>query len=196
MKYSVFVGNKKYTLESNCGIKLVNITEALSNKIYNMFQEIPYQEKYQDINIANGLSKNEFRQYCAVLELANKNIMLDYVVPPITWFVLFDKDTPIGWFSLRDENLPKQFIHSGHIGYTIKPAKRRMGYATKGLEQIVNLAKLLGYKKLFVTTDDKNIVSQKLIKKLGFKLCPKNSKQQIETKRVYACMSQYYLKLN
>lgn len=70
-----------------------------------------------------------------------------------------------------------------------------MGYATKGLAQIIQLAKILGYKKLFVTTDDKNIASQNLIKKLGFKICPKNSKQQIVTKKVYEGMSQYYLNL-
>ena len=195
MKYNVSVGDKKYTLQSSNDIKLVNITEDLNEKIYDMFQEIPFQEKYQDINIANGLSKNEFRKYCSVLELADKNIMLDYIVPPITWFVLFDKDNPIGWFSLRDEKLPKAFMHSGHVAYTIRPSKRRIGYATKGLEQIIQLAKALDYKKLFITTDDKNIASQNLIKKFGFKLCAKNSKQQIATKEVYSGMSQYYLNL-
>jgi len=195
MNYNVSVGDKKYTLQSSNDIKLVNITEDLNEKIYDMFQEIPFQEKYQDINIANGLSKNEFRKYCSVLELADKNIMLDYIVPPITWFVLFDKDNPIGWFSLRDEKLPKAFMHSGHVAYTIRPSKRRLGYATKGLEQIIQLAKALGYKKLFITTDDKNIASQNLIKKFGFKLCAKNSKQQIATKEVYSGMSQYYLNL-
>ena len=36
-------------------LKLVKITEDLSDKIYDMFQEIPFQEDYQDINVANGL---------------------------------------------------------------------------------------------------------------------------------------------
>lgn len=194
MKYDVVVGEKKYSLCSE-DVKLVNITEDISKKIYDMFQEIPFEEKFQDINVANGLSKKEFRQYCAILELANKNIMLDYIVPPTTWFVLFDKKTPIGWFSLRNEKLPQTFLHSGHIGYTIKPSKRKMGYATKGLSQIIQLVKVLGYKKLFVTTDDKNVPSQNLIKKFGFKLCPKNSKQQLATKKVYDKMSQYYLNI-
>ncbi len=195
MKYDVYVGDKKYSLYSEDNTKLVNVTEDLNEKIYDMFQEIPFAEKYQDINIANGLSKKEFRQYCAVLELANKNIMLDFIVPSVTWFVLFDKCMPIGWFSLRAENTTQNFMHAGHVGYTIRPTKRKMGYATKGLAQIIQLAKILRYKKLFVTTDDKNIASQNLIKKLGFKICPKNSKQQIVTKKVYEGMSQYYLNL-
>ena len=82
-------------------LKLVKITEDLSDKIYDMFQEIPFQEDYQDINVANGLNKNEFRKYCVVLELASKNIMLDYIVPVVTWYVLFEKDEPIGWFCLE-----------------------------------------------------------------------------------------------
>ncbi len=178
-------------------LKLVKITEDLSDKIYDMFQEIPFQEDYQDINVANGLNKNEFRKYCVVLELASKNIMLDYIVPVVTWYVLFEKDEPIGWFLFRDggENLPKNFVHSGHVGYTIRPKKRKQGYATEGLKLIIKKARSIKYKNLYITCDDKNIASQNLLKKLGFKKCDKNSKNQILTKQVYEGMSQYYLKL-
>ena len=105
-------------------LKLVKITEELSDKIYDMFQEIPKFEPTQDQNVANGLSRDDFRKYCVVLEMASKNIMLSYMVPQTTYYILFDGDEPIGWFLLKAEKLRDEVLHAGHIGYTIRPTKR------------------------------------------------------------------------
>lgn len=176
-------------------LKLVKITEKLSDKIYDMFQEIPYQEPTQDKNIANGLSRDDFRKYCVILEMASKNILLNYINPKTTYYVLFDKDEPIGWFLLKEEKLQNAVKHAGHIGYTIRPSKRNMGYGTIGLKMIVQKAKELKYKRVCITTDDNNFASIKMLKKNGFKKFSKNSKIQILTKSVYDKMSQYYLNL-
>ena len=195
MEYTLkcFGENVPITTEDN--IKLVPITEDLNEKIYDMYQEIPYEEKFQDVNIANGMSHDTFRKYCALLELAEQNILLSYIEQQITHFVLFDGDYPIGWFSLRVEDLNKSYLHSGHIGYTIRPSKRKQGYATKGLTQVLQLAKALGYKQVCITTDDQNIPSKNLIAKFGFRPFPAGSERQKITKSVYHGMSQYYLDL-
>ena len=176
-------------------LKLVKVTEQLSDKIYDLFQEIPYKEPTQDENVANGLNCEDFRKYCAILEMASKNIMLSYTVPQMTYYILFDDETPIGWFLLKNEKLNPYVLHAGHIGYTIRPSKRNMGYGTAGLKLIINLAKKQNYKQVRVTTDDCNIASIKMLKKNNFKKFSKNSKIQILTKKVYDKMSQYYLNL-
>ena len=177
-------------------LKLVKITEDLSDKIYDMYQEIPKQDPYQDENVANGLSRDDFRKYCVILEMASKNIMLSYMVPKMTHYVLFDGDEPIGWFLLKSEKLRDEVLHAGHIGYAIRPSKRNMGYGTKGLKLVVQKAKKLGYKRVCVTTDDMNEASKQMLKNCGFKKFANNSKIQKITKNVYDGMSQYYLDLN
>ncbi len=177
-------------------LKLVPITEKLSDKIYDMFQEIPKQDPYQDENVANGLSRDEFRKYCVVLEMAGKNILLSYMVPQMTYYVLFDGETPVGWFLLKNEKLRDEVLHAGHIGYTIRPSKRGMGYGEKGLMLVVEKAKKMGYQKVCVTTDDINTPSVKMLKTCGFKKFPKSSKIQQITKAHYDGMSQYYVNLN
>ncbi|MBR1925683.1 MAG: GNAT family N-acetyltransferase [Clostridia bacterium] len=172
-------------------LKLKKITEDMSEKLFDMFQEIPYDEPTQDRNIANGLDKETFRKYCAMLELADKNILLSYKVPQTTYYILFDDDTPIGWFLLKQEKLPEGYLHAGHIGYTIRPSKRNMGYGTKGLNMMLDIAKNKGYKCVCVTTDDINTPSVKMLYKLGFKKLNKNNSLQILTKKVYDKMSQY-----
>ncbi len=179
----------------NNTFKMVPIAENISDKIYDMFQEIPYEEQYQDINIANGLNKDDFRKYCCVLELGGKNIMLDYLVPQITHYVLFCEDYPVGVFSLRQKNLTKLFQHSGHLGYTIRPTERKKGLGTIGLAILIDIAKKQGYDVLFATCDDKNVASQKLLAKVGFVRLPDEDERQKLTKGVYGGMSQYILKI-
>ena len=194
MKHSIKCFGQTVDIDTtNSDIKLVPITEDLSEQIYDMYQEIPYREEFQDVNIANGLSRDTFRKYCAMLELAEQNILLSYIEQQTAHFVLFDGNFPIGWFLLRTENLNKNYLHSGHIGYTIRPSKRKQGYATKGLAQIIQLAKALGYKQICVTTDDQNTPSKKLIAKFGFTPFPADSERQQITKSAYKGMSQYYL---
>lgn len=196
MKYTLKCMGKTISIDiKDKNLKLIPITEDLSDKIYDMFQEIPYREDYQDDNIANGLSKDDFRKYCATIELGDKDIMLCAIVQQITKFVLFDGDLPIGWFSLRTENLSQNFIHSGHLGYTIRPSQRRKGYATKGVALVVEVARALGYKQICASCDDENIGSKKTLLNNGFKPFPKNHKIRIATKAKWSDLTQYYLNL-
>lgn len=179
----------------NLNLRLVPVTEEISDKIFDMFQEIPHQEPSQDANVANGLTRDEFRKYCVILEMAGKNILLSYMVNKANYYILFDGKTPIGWFSLKCENLRESTLHAGHIAYTIRPTKRGLGYGTRGLKLLVNVAKELGYKRVCVTTDDVNSASIKMLLKNGFKKFGANTKMQKLTKSYYDKMSQYYLDL-
>jgi predicted acetyltransferase len=55
----------------------------------------------------------------------------------------------------------------GHIGYAVRPAYRRQGYATQMLWQSVEMLRARGVHRVLVTCDDDNIGSAKVIEACG-----------------------------
>lgn len=55
----------------------------------------------------------------------------------------------------------------GHIGYSVVPWKRRLGYATAALRQLLPLAKAEGLPYVQITTDVANVVSQRVVSANG-----------------------------
>jgi predicted acetyltransferase len=55
----------------------------------------------------------------------------------------------------------------GHIGYAVVPWKRRRGYATRALAQTLPEARAAGLKRVFITADEDNIASRRVIEKNG-----------------------------
>ena len=70
-----------------------------------------------------------------------------------------------GSFGFRWQNgtseLPDYVL--GHIGYSIVPWKRRRGYATAALGQLLSEARARGLDYVLLTTDLDNLPSQKVI---------------------------------
>jgi predicted acetyltransferase len=56
---------------------------------------------------------------------------------------------------------------AGHIGYAVVPWKRKHGYASKALKQMLTEAQLLGQPEVFITTDPDNIASRIVIERNG-----------------------------
>ena len=63
------------------------------------------------------------------------------------------------------EALPPHCL--GHIGYTVVPWKRRRGYATQALREILQDARAEGLRYVEITTRPDNIPSQKVIEANG-----------------------------
>jgi predicted acetyltransferase len=55
----------------------------------------------------------------------------------------------------------------GHIGYSVVPWKRRLGYATKALALLLPDARLEGLPYVDITTDETNVASRKVIEANG-----------------------------
>lgn len=58
----------------------------------------------------------------------------------------------------------------GHIGYTVVPWKRRRGYATAALRQLLPMAKAEGLPYVHITTDVDNVPSQRVVEACGGEL--------------------------
>jgi predicted acetyltransferase len=55
----------------------------------------------------------------------------------------------------------------GHIGYAVVPWKRRLGYATQALKQLLPETKKLGLSYVEITTSHDNVVSKRVIESNG-----------------------------
>ena len=127
------------------------------------------KSKYrQDLNVLNvaELDKN-FQLYINKLadESAGKNLPAGYI--PHTNYWLVNKDEFIGRVDIRHSLTEKLLREGGHIGYDIRPTKRKEGYGRKILKLALLKAKALGITKVLITCDENNFASKKIIEGNG-----------------------------
>jgi predicted acetyltransferase len=89
---------------------------------------------------------------------------------PQTTFWLIDDGAFIGRLSIRHELDERLLRMGGHIGYEIRPSKRKRGYGTAILRLGLEKAWELGLQRVLVTCDEDNIGSRKIIEHNGGKL--------------------------
>src|SRR3989344_2894900 len=94
-----------------------------------------------------------------------ENLSQGYV--PQTDYWLVDGGEFIGRASIRHQLTEHLKEIGGHIGYDIRPSKRRQGYGNKILELALPKAKELGLQKALITCEVTNIASRKIIEKNG-----------------------------
>jgi predicted acetyltransferase len=56
---------------------------------------------------------------------------------------------------------------AGHIGYAVVPWKRKHGYASRALKQILSEAREVGLRQVAITTEPENIASRTVIERNG-----------------------------
>lgn len=96
------------------------------------------------------------------------NVKSDRV--PMSDFWLIDGDEYVGRLSLRHELNEALLLWGGHIGYQIRPSKRRRGYGKEILRLGLIKAKESGLSRVLVTCDEDNIGSRKIIEYNGGQL--------------------------
>ncbi|MFH1227489.1 MAG: GNAT family N-acetyltransferase [Planctomycetota bacterium] len=118
-------------------------------------------------NLNVELLRNNFDDYVNELIAHSKGQRLSKGWVAGSTFWIIDDDEIIGVLSLRHELIPSLEKYGGHVGYAVRPSKRRQGYATKALKMLLPIASKLGIKKLLVTPDANNIASIKVIESNG-----------------------------
>lgn len=94
-----------------------------------------------------------------------QNLPDGFVSESVLWLV--DNGEFIGRVSIRHELTEHLLKIGGHIGYEIRPSKRRQGYGTLILQLALEEARSLGLKRVLITCDETNIGSRKIIERNG-----------------------------
>ncbi len=115
---------------------------------------------------AEDLQQN-FQSYLSLLsdESAGKNLPKDFVAQTTYWLV--DGDEFIGGVTIRHTLTDKLLREGGHIGYNIRPSKRRKGYGKKLLSLALPKTRELEITRVLVTCDETNLGSKKIIEANG-----------------------------
>ena len=98
-------------------------------------------------------------------EMKGVNLPEGYV--PATMFWLIDGGEFIGRIQIRHELSEAMRARGGHIGYYIRPTKRKMGYGKKMLEMALVEAEKMGFEKVLLTCNDDNTGSVRIIEGNG-----------------------------
>lgn len=81
------------------------------------------------------------------------------------WIV--DDGEFVGYLALRHELNDFLLDQGGHIGYSVRPSRRREGHATRALALGVVEARELGLERVLVTCDVDNLASARTIERNG-----------------------------
>lgn len=86
---------------------------------------------------------------------------------PATFLVLVVDGVVAGRVSVRHELNDHLLAVGGHVGYAVRPAFRRRGYASLMLRHGLDLLGSLGVERALVTCDDDNVASAAVIERAG-----------------------------
>lgn len=112
-------------------------------------------------------ANQSFEQFVKNKIEMSKGLHLPEGFVPATELWLVDKEEFIGRVSIRHELNENLLKLGGHIGYYIRPSKRKMGYGKMILKLALKETKKLGISKALVTCDDTNLGSAKIVESNG-----------------------------
>jgi predicted acetyltransferase len=128
---------------------------------------LEFQAEGRNLNIdAENLNENFGSFVQAVLSRTDRSKLSPGWVPSSD-FWLIENDEYIGRLSVRHELNERLMKVGGHIGYEIRPSKRRQGYGSQILKLGLQKGKELGLRRVLLTCDEDNTGSKKIIEKNG-----------------------------
>ena len=102
----------------------------------------------------------------ALTGLADESTSAARYVDRVMWLV--NGDEYIGQASIRPELSTKYLMtYGGHIGYSIRPSRRRRGYGTQILALSLEESRRMGLRRVLVTCNSDNAASKRIIESNG-----------------------------
>lgn len=83
------------------------------------------------------------------------------------WITDGEPEVVVGFLALRTRLNEWLLNEGGHIGYSVRPSRRREGHARRALGHAVRRAGELGIARALVTCDDDNVASASTIERNG-----------------------------
>ena len=161
---------KKKLIEENLFInseQLIPFKEYINQDLYEMYQDIPYEE-VGSTNKLNGVSYEEFLNISKKYIEEETNINKELNTTTIR-YILCINDLPVGEVGIRTINNDFWKNKGSQIYYKIRKSQRGKGYGNTILNLALKEAKKLGFKRIRINCDNKNIASKKVILKNGGK---------------------------
>lgn len=146
-------------------MKLVEPSIAHSKSFGEALEEMRHAEGlafWKDVGSPDNIEKYIWIR----IEHSKGRSLPDGWIPATTYWLL-DKGEFIGETTIRHELTEHLRTVGGHIGYWIRPSKRKQGYGKDILRLGLEKAKNLGIQKVLVTCDETNLASRKIIEANG-----------------------------
>jgi predicted acetyltransferase len=106
-------------------------------------------------------------QYLSMLEAHRHGEHLPEGYVPATFLVADVEGEIVGRSSIRHGLNAFLEREGGHIGFGVRPAYRKRGYATAILQQSLVVARAVEINRVLVTCDDDNVASASVIERCG-----------------------------
>ena len=149
-------------------VQLIPPDPTYRASVLEALREFQAEGRSADLDLARVAA--DFPTYVASLHARADpaNMPPERVPETVLW--LIDGETFIGRGSIRHTRNEALIRTVGHIGYEIRPSRRRMGYGTLILTLALPWAKELGLGRVLVTCDETNVASRKIIERHGGRL--------------------------
>jgi len=106
-----------------------------------------------------------------VLRRRERELVPEGRVPCSYFWIVDDEPAPpgevVGFIAVRHHLNEFLLAEGGHIGYSVRPSRRRQGHASRALELGLDHIAGLGVQRVLVTCDDANEGSRRTIERAG-----------------------------
>jgi predicted acetyltransferase len=133
----------------------------------SFFQAMAEFEGEGNPQISETMTREQFPAYVQKLhdQSVGKNLKEGHMPSKEYWII--DAEGYAGRIILGLTFTPDPDRLGNHVGYAVRPSKRRKGYATKALQCLLDEARKLKIYKLMPICDPSNLASRKVIERSG-----------------------------
>ncbi|GAA1953503.1 GNAT family N-acetyltransferase [Nocardioides panacihumi] len=120
-------------------------------------------------NLPEALQTDTDRDTCEALVALLRRLGREVpgtIVPSDYWWITDGADV-IGFLAIRHRLNDWLLNEGGHIGYSVRPSRRREGHASRALGLALARSRELGIDRALVTCDDDNVGSARTIESQG-----------------------------
>ncbi len=138
--------------------------------VYEMLQEIPVVDEFEQHNEYNGMTKQKVKEKIAEMMRYAYGFNNSEEHPKSENYILFADNKPvvIGGLILEMTNFWRK--HRGHIWYKTRPGERKKGYCSQFVKMLLERAKEFDMKEVIAQCNINNVGSNKVLLNNGFEI--------------------------